>query len=543
MSEYDYIIVGAGSAGAALANRLTEDSSISVLLLEAGGSDNNFWIRVPLGYGKIFFDERVNWKYSTQEEPHLNGQKIYWPRGKVLGGSSSINAMVYVRGHPQDYDDWAADASGWGWDDVSPIFKRMEDWLGEPHEMRGTGGPIAVSPLFDEAHSLSHTYLKAAEQAGIPYNADYNADSMEGVALYQTTTKAGFRHSASDGYLKPVRRRNNLNLLTRAKATRVEFENKRAVGVKYSRRGKTETARARREVILCGGAINSPQLLQLSGIGSGKLLQGLGIETVHDAPQVGHNLQDHLGTENCYRATVPSLNQNLGTAFGKLLAGVQYILTRKGVLSLSLNQGGGFVSLNDEIVQPDMQLYFSPLTYTSAPEGQRPLLSPDRFSGFRLGFNPCKPTSVGHLEITSADPDKAPAIHANYLSTEYDRQLMRDGVRLVRRIAHAPALAEVTQEEFVPGADRVSDEAIDEFIKSSSSTIFHQCGTCRMGKDKTKSVVDERLKVHGVAGLRVADASVFPTVPTGNTNAPAMMVGEKASDMIREDANRRKNDA
>ncbi len=536
LNAYDYVIVGAGSAGSVLANRLTEDGKFSVLMLEAGGSDLNFWIRVPIGYGKIFYDEKVNWKYVTEPDPHREGLQMYWPRGKVLGGSSSINAMVYVRGHPGDYDDWATVAPGWGWQDVAPLFRRIEDWDGPADDQRGSGGPLPVHDVSQDIHPLTRTYLEASKQAGIPTNPDYNGADMEGAACYQITTKNGLRASTAGSYLKPARRRHNLDIQTRAHVNRVVIEGKRAVGVEYSQNGQIKVAQARREVVLCGGAINSPQLLQLSGIGPPALLRQHEIEIVQGSEQVGRNLQDHLGSDNLYHARVPSLNQELGPWFGKLKAGLQYVLTRKGPLSMSLNQGGGFVRVMDGAKQPDLQLYFSPVSYSRAPVGTRPLMAPDAFSGFQLGFNPCKPTSVGHLQIRSSDPNEPPEIHANYLSTQYDQDMMLAGIRLMRTIAETPAFRSVIEAELAPGPTLTSDEDLSAFIRQKSWTVFHQCCTCRMGRDLSTSVVDKRLRVHGIDGLRVADASIFPTIPTGNTNAPAIMVGERASDLIREDA-------
>jgi len=341
VQQVEYIVVGAGSAGSVLANRLSEDARTRVLVLEAGGSDRTFWIQVPIGYGKVYYDARVNWKYTTEPDPNRNGLRNYWPRGKVLGGSSSINAMVYVRGHPSDYAEWNAAAAGWAWEDVAPVFRRMEDWVGGADEWRGSGGPLPVYDVKDDVHPLTRTYLEAAAQAGYPTNPDYNGADMEGAALYQITTKGGIRASAARSYLHPARKRANLRMETRAHVHRVIFEGKRAVGVEYRQNGQIKTVRASKEVILAGGAINSPQLLQLSGIGPAEVLRRHGIKVVQDAPHVGQNLQDHLGCDNLYRASVPTLNQQLRPLLGKLRAGLQYVLTRKGPLSLSLNQGGG----------------------------------------------------------------------------------------------------------------------------------------------------------------------------------------------------------
>lgn len=537
MEAYDYIIVGAGSAGCALAYRLTDSGRHRVLLLEAGGRDRSVWVHMPIGYGKTYYDERINWKYMTEPEPGLGGNRSYWPRGKVLGGSSSINAMVYVRGHPRDYDDWAEVAPGWGWDDVAPVFKRMEDWSGEASDWRGKGGPVSVYDVASDIHPLTRTYLKAAEQNAIAVNPDYNGAEMEGATCYQITTKGGLRASAARGYLWPARQRHNLRVETRAHATQILFEGKRAVGVEYQQNGHLRQARAG-EVILSGGAINSPQILQLSGIGPGDLLQQHGIPLVCASPQVGENLRDHLGLDHLFRANVPTLNQELGPWLGKLRAGMRYLLTRRGPLSLSLNQGGGFVRVMPDATRPDAQLYFSPVSYTRAPPGTRPLMNPDPFPGFLLGFNPCKPTSKGHVHIRAPDPDVAPELRANYLNTEHDRRMMVAGVRFLRKISEAPALSAVIDHEIEPGPDVQSDDEIADFARAKSWTVFHQCGTCQMGRDVATSVVDARLRVHGTERLRVVDASVFPGIPTGNTNAPAMMVGERASDLILEDAKR-----
>jgi len=533
---FDYIIVGAGSAGSVLANRLSEDGKSKVLLLEAGGSDRNIWVQVPIGYGKVYYDARVNWKYTTEPDPNRNNLRNYWPRGKVLGGSSSINAMVYVRGHPQDYAEWAAVAPGWAWDDVAPVFKAMEDWAGGADHYRGAGGPLPVYDIAKDAHPLSHIFLKAANQAGFPTNPDYNGADMEGATLYQINTKGGVRASTARSYLRPAIRRQNLTVRTKAHVTRVLFDGRRAIGVEYIKGGKTHRVQASAEVILSGGAINSPQLLQLSGIGPEDVLKRQGVPVIVASGQVGQNLQDHLGADNLYVATVPSLNQELNPLLGKIRAGLKYLLSRKGPLSLSLNQAGGFIRLMEGATRPDVQLYFSPVSYTRAPVGTRPLMNPDPFPGFLLGFNPCKPTSKGHLNICSPDPMAAPEMHSNYLDTDHDRAVMLAGMRLMRKIARTPAMAAVIERELYPGPKIDSDEDLADYLREKSWTVFHQCGTCRMGQDAKMSVVDERLRVHGVTGLRVADASIFPTIPTGNTNAPAIMVGEMAAKLIRQDA-------
>jgi len=533
--NFDYIIVGGGSAGCVLANRLSASGRDSVLLLEAGPGDKRPYIQMPLGYGKVYYDERVNWKYQTEPVPGLNHRPSYWPRGRVLGGSSSINAMVYVRGHPNDYKDWSAVVEGWDWSDVEPVFKRMEDWSGEFSESRGIGGPLSVRDMSSDAHPLCQTYLKAAEQCQIPFNADYNAQDMEGAALYQINTRDGLRASASTCYLRPAMGRHNLTVITRAQVTKILFDHNTAVGVSYQCGGVTHLVNARREIILSAGAINSPQLLQLSGVGPREVLQKFGIPIVQDLSEVGRNLQDHLGADLVCRTNVNTLNQELRPMLGKLKVGLEFLFKRTGPLTLSLNQAGGFVSTNPSSATPDLQLYFSPVSYTRAPVGTRPLISPDPFPGFLIGFNPCKPTSRGFLEIQSADPMQAPKLAPNYLDTQHDRDLMMEGLTLMRKMTATAAFEHVIEEEILPGSNVSSDSDLMEYIKDNAWTVFHQCGTCCMGDDEKKSVVDNKLRVNGIQGLRVADASVFPTIPTGNTNAPSIMVGERAAEFITQD--------
>ncbi|MEM9912144.1 MAG: GMC family oxidoreductase N-terminal domain-containing protein [Pseudomonadota bacterium] len=536
MQVCDFVVVGGGSAGAALAARLSECGRYSVILLEAGGPGRHPWLRIPIGYGKVFFDARFNWKYNTEADPNLNGRVMYWPRGKVLGGSSAINAMVWVRGHPGDYDEWAQVAPGWGWQDVAPVFERIEDWHGAPDPSRGVGGPQSVTDISADAHPLSNAYIEAARQAGFGFTPDYNAASMEGASFYQITTRDGFRASASDAYLRPARARANLEIRTGAQATCILFDGTKAETLEYRMDGALHRVRARREIILCGGALNSPQLLMVSGIGPGAHLRERSIEVRCDLPQVGQNLMDHLGIDLLFASRQASLNQVLRPWWGRARVGLRYVLRRNGPLSMSLNQAGGFVRRQPGEGVPDFQLYFSPLSYSRAPTGKRPLMSPDPFPAFRLGFNACKPTSRGHLELRSPDPLEPPKMQANYLSTDEDCRMMIEGTRLMREIAAAPALASITEREITPGPSCTEDEDILENARADSWTVFHQSGTCRMGPDAQSSVVDARLRVHGVQGLRVADASVFPTIPSGNTNAPSIMVGEKAADLIREDA-------
>lgn len=534
--SFDYIIVGAGSAGCVLADRLSANGANRVLLLEAGGDDRRFFVQMPLGYGKTFYDGKVNWMYQAEPDPGLNGQRDYYPRGKLLGGSSSINAMVYIRGHRADYEDWkAAGNAGWGWEDVLPVYLRMEDYAEGDPALRGRGGPLHVSDLGRQAHALCEPYVKAAEAAGLPFTPDFNGARQEGVGLYQFTIKNGRRLSAARAFLRPAMKRRNLRVETQAQATRVLFSGKRAVGVAYVQRGRTLEAKAR-EVILAGGAINSPQLLQLSGIGPGSLLQRLGIEVVSGNANVGARMQDHHGVNYTWRMKVPTLNDELRPWWGKLRAGLQYLLTRTGPLSLSINQGGGFFRTHKEMTRPNMQLYMQAFSTLIPKDGERPILNPDPFSGLSLGLSNCRPTSTGEVTITSPDPLAHPRISFNAFSTSSDVEEMLAAVKFLRAIASHDPLKSLMAEELRPGPAVMTDEAMIHDFKQRSGTVYHHSCTCRMGPDPAGSVVDARLRVHGVDGLRVCDASVFPNLIAGNTNAPAMMVGWRGAEIILEDA-------
>jgi choline dehydrogenase len=537
--EFDYIIVGAGSAGCVLASRLTENGRFRVMVLEAGGSDRRFWLQVPIGYGKSFYEPRVNWMYRTEPDPALANRQGYWPRGKVLGGSSAINAMVHIRGQAADFDAWRALGNpGWGWSDVLPYFRKSEHNAAGADVWRATGGPLHVEDVSRSLHPLCEVYLRAGEELGVPRNPDFNGASQEGLGLYQITTRNGRRMSAARAYLHPAMRRSNLRVEPQAHATRIVFDRARATGVEYVRHGVLGTARATREVILAAGAIGSPQLLQLSGVGPARVLAPLGIDVVLDSPAVGRNLQDHLCIDHLYRSRRPTLNQDLGPSWGKLWAGLNYVALRRGPLSLSVNQGGGFVRTRPDLDRPNIQLYFSPVSYTKAPPGKRPLMSPDPFPGFLLSAQPCRPTSRGHIQIRSADPLAHPAIHPNSLSTDHDIREMLEGTRFLRRLAAAPALAAIIDQELQPGPDVRTEAALLQDIHQRCSSVFHPVSTCRMGPDPSENVVDHELKVHGLRGLRVVDASIFPAVTSGNTNAPVIMVAEKGADLVLRDSNR-----
>jgi choline dehydrogenase len=535
--DFDYIVIGAGSAGCVLANRLTEDGRHRVLLLEAGGSDRRPWLQVPIGYGKSFYDKRVNWMYRTEPDPGLGGRSGYWPRGKVLGGSSAINAMVFIRGHAGDFDDWEALGNpGWGWRDVLPFFRRMEDNAGGGDAWRGAGGPLHVAEVAGQVHPLCEAYLKAGEALGFARNADFNGAAPDGVGVYQITMRGGLRMSTARAYLRPSARRPNLRIATRSHALRVLFDGTRATGVEFRRKGRVETVRARREVILAAGSIGSPQLLQLSGVGPGSILDPLGIPIVLDSPQVGRNLQDLLCIDHLYRSRVPTLNDELLPWSGRLRVGLRYLVSRTGPLSLSVNQAGGFVRTRPDLPRPNIQLYFSPLSYTKATPGKRALMRPDPYPGFLLSAQPCRPRSRGWLQIVAADPDRAPAIFPNSLAVDEDVREIAEGALLLRRFAATPPLSAIIAEELQPGPAARSTADLIEDVRRRASTVFHPVGTCRMGPAMKESVVDASLRVHGLQGLRVVDASVFPTLTSGNTNAPVIMVAEKASELVLRDA-------
>jgi choline dehydrogenase len=534
--EFDYIIVGAGTAGCVLAARLTEGGKYTVLLLEAGGSDRSIWIQMPIGYGRTFFDKRINWMYDTQPVAALDGRSSYWPRGKVIGGSGSINAMVYVRGQPRDFDDWRAQGNvGWGWDDVLPFFKKSEDF-DRRCDFHGRGGPQHVTDIGPVAHPVCQYFFYTAQALGYRLSSDFNGENSEGVGYYHINTRGGWRASTANAFLRPARRRKTLSLRTKAHVTRILFGGRRAIGAEYTRNGQVFRAKARREVILCGGAVNSPQLLMLSGVGGADHLNSIGIEPLADIKAVGRNLQDHIAVSYFYKVKTPTLNDVLHPFTGKLRAALRYMADRAGPLSLSVNQSGGFVRSDQGQPHPNLQLYFSPVSYTQSPLSERKLLNPDPFSAFLLSHNPCRPASRGHIELACADPRAHPAIHPNYLAEQSDIDDVLAGNRLLRRLAQTRPLADIITEELIPGSATQGDEALLADFRARADTVYHPTSTCMMGPDPHNSVVDCRLRVHGLHGLRIIDASIFPTITSGNTNAPTVMVAEKGAMMVLEDA-------
>ena len=530
--EFDYIVVGAGSAGCVLANRLTADGRYSVLLLEAGPKDSNIWIHVPLGYGRLFKEKAVNWMYQTEPEPGLDGRTIFQPRGKVLGGSSSINGLLYVRGQHEDYDRWRQlGNAGWGYDDVLPYFRKAENQERGPDAWHGTGGPLPVSDHV-MTDPLSKAFIAAAVETGIPFNPDFNGASQEGAGFFQTTTRKGRRASTAVAYLRPARGRANLRIETAALAQKILFEGRRAVAVEYRQGADLRCARARREVLVASGAYNSPQLLQLSGVGPAGLLQRHGIGVVLDAAGVGNGLQDHMQVRVVMRCTQRiTLNDVVNHPVRRTLAGMRYAAFRKGWLTIAAGTAGAFFKTNPRLATPDIQIHFLPFSTDKMGEKLH------AFSGFTASVCQVRPESRGSLRIRSADPTVPPEIRVNYLSTETDRTANVEGLKILRRILAAPALRPYVVDEVDPGPKVSSDDELLGFCRQRGSTVYHPVSTCRMGNDPL-AVVDQRLKVRGIEGLRVVDGSVMPDLVSGNTNAPIIMIAEKASDMILEDARR-----
>jgi choline dehydrogenase len=530
IEEADYIVVGAGSAGCVLAARLSESGRHRVLLLEAGPPDRNPWIHIPLGYARLFNNARVNWRYYTEPEPELNGRRVFQPRGKTLGGSSSINGLVYIRGQREDYDHWRQLGNkGWGFEDVLPYFKKAENQARGADAHHGAGGPIHVSDP-TEPHELCDAFIAAAEQTGVPRNPDFNGATQEGAGYFQTTSRGRRRCSTAVGYLRPALKRPNLTVVTGALAARVLFDARAAVGVEFLRGGQRHCVRARHEVILAGGAINSPQLLQLSGVGPMDLLRTHGIPVIADMPGVGENLQDHFQVRMVFRCSRPiTINDQVNSLFGRIGIGLRYALLGKGPLTLSAGYASAFFKTDARLATPDVQVHF--ITFSVDRMGLK--LHP--WPGFMASICQLRPESRGWVRIKSAEPAEPPAIQPRYLSTESDRRTIVAGLRRLRQIMQAPAMRPYVAAEHLPGSAVETDEQWLQFARDAGSTIFHVTGTCRMGED-ARAVVDSRLRVRGLGGLRVADGAIMPTVVSGNTNAPIIMIAEKAADMILEDA-------
>ena len=525
--EADFIVVGAGSAGCTIAARLSEDPGTRVILLEAGGEDTNRWIHIPLGFGKTFADPSVNWCFETEPDAGANGRKVFWPRGKVLGGSSSINGMVYIRGQAEDFDHWRQlGNTGWSFDDVLPYFTRAENQQSIRDGFHGSGGPLAVSDV--ERHPIAEAFIDSAMALGFERNDDFNGAKQDGVGYHQTTTRDGKRCSTAVGYLNPARGRANLRIETRALSERIVFDGKRAVGVEYRQGGELKTARARREIILCGGAIGSPHLLLLSGIGPAAHLAQHGIAVVQDLPGVGQNLQDHYSAPVKLKAAMPvTVNDVMLSNVKKLKVGMQYYMFRTGPLAMISSPAALFAKTRPELATPDIKISISPFSADRPQDGLH------KFSGFTSIAYQLRPESRGEIKLKSADPADPPAMIPNYLTDPVDQQTIVAGLKLCRRILAQPALARFIAEEFQPGPAIQSDAELLGYARQRGGTVYHPTSTCKMGVD-AMAVVDPELRVVGVEGLRVADASVMPTVISGNTNAATIMIGEKLADLLRQ---------
>ena len=534
MSEFDIIIVGAGSAGSIAANRLSQDQNLKILILEAGPNNFHPMIKIPLGYGMTFYNKSINWNFYTSPQLHLDNRRLYCPRGKVVGGSSSINAMIYARGFPSDFRNWTYDNSSfWSWENIRKTFENMEKNIILTDKENATS-KIVVNNVSSQHHSILNNYFLGAKELDIASVDSFNADNAEGVGHYDITTRNGYRWSAADGFLKDTLTK-NVKLTTQANVNQITVSDKKVTGVKYSKKGRNFEVKAKIGVVMAAGSIKTPHILMLSGIGPSDHLKDFGIETKIDNPNVGSNLQDHIGIDYLYRSKVPTLNKSLGTVSGRIKSILEYLIFRSGPLSLSINQGGGFIRWKNREDYPNLQVYFNPLTYSVSHANKRPLLKTDRFDGFIIGFQPCRPSSRGNIRLLSKEINDEPLIDPGYLSNEKDLYDLECAYDFVRKISQTHSLDNIIDHPI--GIDLVKSSAKEmiSHFRQNATSVFHPCGTCKMGPDKDTSVVSNRLRVHGLQNLWVVDASVFPNITSGNINAPVMMTAYIGGNLISED--------
>ena len=534
MSEFDIIIVGAGSAGSIAANRLSQDQNLKILILEAGPNNFHPMIKIPLGYGMTFYNKSINWNFYTSPQLHLDNRRLYCPRGKVVGGSSSINAMIYARGFPSDFRNWTYDNSSfWSWENIRKTFENMEKNIILTDKENATS-KIVVNNVSSQHHSILNNYFLGAKELDIPSVDSFNADNAEGVGHYDITTRNGYRWSAADGFLKGTLTK-NVKLTTQANVNQITVSDKKVTGVKYSKKGRNFEVKAKIGVVMAAGSIKTPHILMLSGIGPSDHLKDFGIETKIDNPNVGSNLQDHIGIDYLYRSKVPTLNKSLGTVSGRIKSILEYLIFRSGPLSLSINQGGGFIRWKNREDYPNLQVYFNPLTYSVSHANKRPLLKTDKFDGFIIGFQPCRPSSRGNIRLLSKEINDDPLIDPGYLSNEKDLYDLECAYDFVRKISQTHSLDNIIDHPIGIDLVKSSTKEMISHFRQNATSVYHPCGTCKMGPDKDTSVVSNRLKVHGLQNLWVVDASVFPNITSGNINAPVMMTAYIGGNLISED--------